>query len=159
MSELHPERANEPGIAEGIPVEPSLPSQTHRRLSLSASHSQYVSELPSPDDIERYERIEEGVLRWLMDASTKEQDHRHEIERRLVALDESSMPHFYSGQAWGRGIALILGIGFEGVMAFAIHQGEVKWGVGGAAAGLAAMIWAVRRDPTSRSPDDDLDDG
>lgn len=84
----------------------------------------------------------------LLASGEREQEHRHELERRLVGLDEGSMPQFYKGQRRAHLVALVLGFAYLAVMALAIFEGEETWGIVGAAGGLAALVWAARRDPT-----------
>ncbi len=84
----------------------------------------------------------------LLSSGESEQAHRHDLERRLVALDEGSMPRFYMGQRRAHFVSLVLGLAYLSLMGLAIVEGEETWGIGGAAAGLAAVVWATRRDPS-----------
>jgi uncharacterized membrane protein len=81
-----------------------------------------------------------------MAAGEREQAHRHAIENRLARLDEAAMPKFYAGQRRGHFVSLVLALGYEAVMLVAVLEGYAVEGVFGAAAGLAAMVWAIRRD-------------
>lgn len=78
-----------------------------RRLDLN--QSRYVSQLPSPDDLERYNELIPNVGERLLSAGEREQLHRHQIENRLVALDEEAMPKFYRGQAHAHIVSAVLG--------------------------------------------------
>jgi hypothetical protein len=73
------------------------------------------------------------------------------MEDRLVAIDERSMPRFYAGQTRAHVVAVILGLAYLVVMALAIVEGAAVVGIAGAAGGLAALVWAARRDPSSPS--------
>lgn len=98
--------------------------------------------------MERYQALEDGFTRELMDGARREQEHRHAIESRLVSLDESAMPKFYEGQKRGQYVSLALGALYLVVMLVAILEGAAWVGGGGAALGIAAMVWAIRRDPS-----------
>ena len=117
-----------------------------------------MSPLPSPDDLERYEELLPDAPERLLAAGEREQAHRHEVENRLIALDEQAMPRFYDGQRRGHFISLLLGGGYEAIMGLAILEGYALEGVIGAGVGIGAMVWAVRRDPSGphveRTPDE-----
>jgi hypothetical protein len=83
----------------------------------------------------------------LLAAGEREQAHRHEIEKRLAAIDEVAMPLFYKGQRRGHWISLTLGGGYEAIMLVAVLNGYALEGIVGAAVGIGSMIWALRRDP------------
>lgn len=119
------------------------------RLDLQASN--YVSPLPSPDDLESYKQMLPDAPERLLAAGEREQAHRHAMEDRLVAIDERSMPRFYAGQTRAHVVAVILGLAYLTVMALAIVEGAQVVGIAGAAGGLAALVWAARRDPTGSS--------
>jgi len=51
-------------------------------------------------------------------------------------------------------VSLILGLAYLGAMVFAMLQGYPLAGVGGATFGVAAVIWAIRREPSSSGSDD-----
>ncbi len=93
-----------------------------------------------------------------MAAGEREAAHRHQIENRLAAIDEKSMPKFYDGQRRGQWIgftvAVFIGTLYFGVMMAAILKGY-QGGVGGAALfGVAAIIWALRRDTSGGTRSD-----
>jgi uncharacterized membrane protein len=156
LSDSEPERkksddlVHDGEVLDAQPVSDGPPGPG-RHLSLDARQSRYASPLPPADDLERYERLLPGAAERLLAAGEREQAHRHEIENRLAALDEFSAPKFYEGQRRGHfislTIALTLGVGYELVMAYAIFKGAAVEGVVGAAVGIAALIWAARRDP------------
>lgn len=127
-----------------------------RRLEAVLQQTRYVSQLPPPDDLERYERLLPGSAERLLGAGEREQHHRHEIENRAAALDEDAMPKFYAGQRRGQVISAVVALGYEAIMAVAVLEGYPIEGIVGAAIGIGAMIWAMRRDPdASESSDDD----
>lgn len=148
--ELEP--SDEVETVEGEVLYPERrPRQTSRRLEWQ--ESRYISPLPSPEDLERYSELLADAPERLLAAGEREQSHRHEIESRLAALDEVGMPRFYEGQRRGHLISLALGAGYETIMAIAVIKGYALEGVVGAAAGIASMIWALRRSPGSGVPD------
>ncbi|MDP2711047.1 MAG: DUF2335 domain-containing protein [Solirubrobacteraceae bacterium] len=128
---------------------PRRSGQESRRLDVGWQESRYVSPLPSPDDLERYSAMLSDAPERLLAAGEREQAHRHEIESRLAHLDEVAMPKFYEGQRRGHYISLALGTGYEAIMFAAVLSGYAWEGIAGAAVGLGAMIWAVRRDTDS----------
>lgn len=83
-----------------------------------------------------------------MSVGEREQSHRHQAENRLLAIDEQEMPRFYAGQRVAQIMSLVLGLAYLGAMVLAILVGYPLAGVGGAAFGIAAIIWAVRREPS-----------
>ena len=89
----------------------------------------------------------------LLASGEREQAHRHTIESRLAAIDEVAMPRFYDGQRRGHVISLTLGVGYEGIMLVAVLEGYALAGIVGAATGMAAMFWALRRSPGDNVPD------
>lgn len=150
------DRLDPPEIVDARPVPDR--SRHDPRLDVGLEQSRFTSPLPRPDDLERYEMLLPGAAERLLAAGEREQAHRHEIERRLVALDEQAVPSFHEGQRRGHWISLSLGVGYELVMLAAILEGEAVAGITGAAIGLGAMIWAVRRDPSDTRSDDDAED-
>lgn len=118
------------------------------QLDVGLRQSSYTSPLPSPDDLDRYAAHLPDAADRLLTAGEREQAHRHEIESRLAAMDEQALPRFYAGQRFAHAVSLALGLAYLLAMALAILRGYPLIGVGGAALGLAAIIWAVRRDPS-----------
>jgi uncharacterized membrane protein len=127
------------------------PWRRDTRLNVGLRQSSYTSPLPSPDDLDRYAAHLSDAAERLLSAGEREQAHRHRIEDRLAAMDEQALPRFYAGQRFAHAVSLILGLAYLGVMVLAILDGYPLVGVGGATFGIAAIIWAVRRDPSERS--------
>lgn len=134
-------------VAEPSPTKPLTGGS--RRLDVRAEESRYTSPLPSPEDLRSYESLLPGAAERLLSSGEREQAHRHQLENRLAGIDEVSMPKFYEGQRRGHLISLVLGIGYLLLMLAAVLAGAEIAGVVGAAAGLAAMVWAIRRDSDS----------
>ncbi len=130
-------------------VRPPPPRHTSRRLDVGWQESRYASPLPSPEDLERYQRLLPDAPERLLSAGEREQAHRHEIESRLATIDEQAMPKFYAGQKRAHFVSALLGGGYEVVMLVAVLKGFALEGIVGAAAGIGAMVWAIRRDPGS----------
>jgi uncharacterized membrane protein len=126
-----------------------------RRASVNVGWRQvsYTSPLPSPADLDRYVTYVPDAAERLLAAGEREQAHRHRIESRLVTLDELAMPRYYAGQRFGQSLSLVLGIAYLSVMVMAIVQGLPLAGAGGAAFGIAAVIWAIRRDTSEPRSD------
>ena len=149
LSELERQKAGVTERAEGV----HWPGGT--RLDVGLRQSSYTSPLPAPDDLDRYVAHLPDAAERLLAVGEREQAHRHAIEDRLAAIDEQAMPRLYASQRFAHAISLILGLTYLGVMFFAILRGYPLVGVGGATVGLAAVIWAIRRDPSDAewSPD------
>lgn len=120
-------------------------------MDVGLQQSRYTSPLPSPGDLDRYATHVPDAAERLLAIGEREQAHRHTVEDRLVAIDEQSMPRFYAGQRHAHAISLILGLAYLAVMVLAIVKGYPLFGAGGAAFGIAAVVWSLRRD--SSSPD------
>lgn len=90
----------------------------------------------------------------LLAAGEREQAHRHDIERRLVVTDAEVMPRYFAGQRRAHLLGLSLGLAYLGAMVLAILLGYPLAGVGGATFGIAAVIWAIRREPSSSGSGD-----
>jgi uncharacterized membrane protein len=119
------------------------------RLDVGLQQSRYTSPLPSPADLDRYATHVPDAAERLLAIGEREQSHRHNVEDRLVAIDEEAMPRFYAGQRHAHAISLILGLAYLAVMVLAIAKGYPLFGAGGAAFGIAAVVWSLRRDSSS----------
>jgi len=138
------------GDGEGDPAVMRRASWTQgKRLDVGLCQLGYTSPLPSPDDLDRYAAHLPDAPERLLAAGEREQAHRHEIERRLAAMDEGALPRFFAGERFAHAVSLLLGLAYLSAMVLAILQGYPLAGVGGATFGVAAVIWAVRRDPSS----------
>lgn len=136
-------------------IEPGRRSRRHpgARLDVGLHQSTYTSPLPSPDDLDRYVARLPDAAERLLAAGEREQSHRHHIERQLVETDAAVMPRYFAGQRRAHLLGLILGLGYLAAMMFAMLQGYPLAGVGGATFGVAAVIWAIRREPSSSGSD------
>lgn len=83
-----------------------------------------------------------------------EQAHRRYVERQLVETDAAVMPRYFDGQRRAHFLGLTLGLGYLGAMVLAMLLGYPLAGVGGSTFGIAAVIWAIRREPSSSGADD-----
>jgi uncharacterized membrane protein len=137
-------------------IEPGRRSRRHpgARLDVGLCQSTYTSPLPSPDDLDRYVAHIPDAAERLLAAGEHEQAHRHYIERQLVATDADVMPRYFAGQRRAHLLGLILGLTYLGAMVFAILVGYPLAGVGGATFGIAAVIWAIRREPSTSGTND-----
>src|SRR5690606_29827900 len=125
-----------------------------RRFDAHWQETRYASPLPSPGDLERYRDLVPDSPERLLAAGEREQTHRHQIESRLASIDEQAMPKFYKGQSRGQLISAAVAIGYEAIMLVAVLEGYPIEGIAGAAFGIGAMIWAIRRDTTGAPPPD-----
>jgi uncharacterized membrane protein len=136
-------------------IDPGRRSRRHpgARLDVGLRQSTYTSPLPSPDDLDRYVARVPDAAERLLSAGEREQTHRHYIERQLVETDAEVMPRYFAGQRRAHLLGLILGLGYLGAMVLAILEGYPIAGVGGATFGVAAVIWAIRREPSASETD------
>jgi uncharacterized membrane protein len=139
-------------VLDGPVVEPRELRPDARRLEAVLQQTRYVSQLPAPADLERYREMIPDAPERLLAAGEREQQHRHEIENRAAALDEEAMPKFFDGQRRGHWISAVATLGYEGLMALAILEGYALEGIVGAAFGIAAVVWAFRRDTDGGDP-------
>lgn len=134
-------------VAQAMPIDRDDDLRPGAMLDVGLRQSSYTSPLPSPDDLDRYAGHLPDAAERLMAVGERKQMHRHEIEDRLAALDEAAPPRFYAGQRLAHVVSVALGLAYLAVMVLAILRGYPLAGVGGAAFGIAAVIWAVRRSP------------
>jgi len=141
---------------ESSVIEPGRRSRRHpgARLDVGLHQSTYTSPLPAPDDLDRYVAQIPDAAERLLSAGEREQAHRHLIERQLVETDAAVMPRYFAGQRRAHLLGLILGLAYLGAMVLAMVVGYPLAGVGGATFGVAAVIWAIRREPSSSGADD-----
>jgi len=118
-------------------------------VDVGLKQSHYASPLPSPDDLDRYATHLPDAAERLLSIGEREQTHRHEVECRLVTLDEVAMPQFYAGQRRAHLIGMTLGLAYLALMLVAIARGYPLLGAGGSAFGIAAVVWSLRRDPAA----------
>ncbi len=123
------------------------------RLDVGLRQSTYTSPLPSPDDLDRYVALVPDAAERLLSAGEREQAHRHRVESELVATDADTMPRYFAGQRRAHISGLVLGLSYLAAMVLAILAGYPLAGVGGATFGIAAVIWAIRRDPSTPAPE------
>lgn len=106
--------------------------------------------LPPPDDLERYVQHLPDAAERLLAAAEREQAHRHQLENRLLAIDQDAAPRSFESHRRACWIALVVGLAFLAAMVVAILDGYATAGVAGAALGMAAVAWATR--PPARPP-------
>lgn len=123
------------------------------RLDVGLQQSSYTSPLPSPDDLDRYVAQVPDAAERLLASGEREQAHRHSLESQLAATDAEVMPRYFAGQRRAHFIGLTLGLLYLAAMVLAILQGYPLAGVGGATFGVAAVIWAIRREPFTSGSD------
>ena len=141
--------------ARALPERPPATPNPRLDVGVGIGTTRYVSPLPSPEDLERYEKLIPGSPDRLLAAGEREQAHRHDLESRLAAIDEAAMPRFYEGQRRGQSLGFAAALAYLLVMLAAILKGEIIGGVVGAGAGAGALVWSLRREsgrPPTEAP-------
>jgi uncharacterized membrane protein len=116
-------------------------------LAHTLAHTQYTSPLPAPADLREYAEMLPDAPERLLSAGEREQAHRHAMEREVMTVEAKATSAFFAGQRWAVVVGGIVCLAYLGVMLRAIERGSELLGIGGAAFGLAAILWAARRDP------------
>lgn len=89
--------------------------------------------LPTPENVERYEAVLPGTMERLLSIAEKEQQHRHETEK-LIILNESKL------QTRAQLIALFVCIASFGMGAILILKGQSIEGLTALLVTLASFI-------------------
>jgi uncharacterized membrane protein len=118
-------------------------------MSTNSASGDY-SLLPPPADLDRYVEHLPDAAERLLAAAEREQTHRHQIEIRLLAIDQDAVPRSFERHRRTCWTALVAGLAYLAVMVVAILEGYATAGAGGAAVGMAAAAWATR--PPARPP-------
>jgi uncharacterized membrane protein len=130
-----------------------IPHRAVRR-EVGSPATDRVARYRDMDDLDRYAAHVPDAAERLLAAGEREQAHGHRVEGRLAATDAEVVLRYFAGQRRAHVIGLILGLSYLGAMVLAILQGYPLAGVGGATFGIAAVIWAIRREPSASGSDD-----
>jgi len=71
-------------VLEKNPDLNKLASQSHT-ASLEVALEQHRGPIPSPATLAAYKELDPALVTWILDASSKEQNQRHEMEKAEVA--------------------------------------------------------------------------
>lgn len=132
-------------------IDPS-PLKEGEREYLIREWEFFSGPLPPPDVFARYKEIDPQVAQVILDLTVKEQEHRHQEERKLTEADIRS--HFR-----GQSFAALISILLIGSMTYLFATDHTWEAAGLGAGGFASVILAFLRNrfleqPSERSPKD-----
>ncbi len=64
--------------------------------------------LPSPEELRCYQEVDPNIVKFLMDTSSKEQAHRHELDHKQVSLIDKNNRYRYNINRIGLYSALVI---------------------------------------------------
>ena len=82
--------------------------------------------LPSPQELEAYQRIDPNIVRYLIDASVKEQNHRHKMDEKKLKIVAKADGRIGRMNWWGMFFAFLCLIALLAVVAYALYL-DKQW--------------------------------
>ena len=82
--------------------------------------------LPSPQELEAYQRIDPNIVRYLIDASVKEQNHRHKMDEKKLKIVAKADGMFGRMNWLGMFFAFLCLIALLAVVAYALYL-DKQW--------------------------------
>ncbi|MDO4984396.1 MAG: DUF2335 domain-containing protein [Prevotella sp.] len=98
------------------------------------------SALPSPQELEAYQRIDPRIVDMLIENTRKEQEHRHETDRQKLKILRRSESRTERINFWGMAFAFLSVTLFVGLTAWALYL-DHPWFAG--LSGFGALITIV----------------
>ena len=103
--------------------------------------SQQEIVLPDADELGKYQKLDPGIVQWLMDHASQEQSFRHQSHNRKLTIRELNAASDRRLNGWGMFCGLLIflgGMGLSGLLVYLGHSvaGPIFGGVtliGGAA--------------------------
>ena len=95
------------------------------------------STLPSPQELSDYKKVDPRIVELLMDASKKEQEHRHKTEDEKIQIIRSSDANLTRMNWWGMFFAFLALLTLVGLSAYALYL-DKQWFAG--IFGFAAVV-------------------
>jgi uncharacterized membrane protein len=92
--------------------------------------------LPSPEELEKYEKVFQGATKWMMETTTKEQLHRHMQESKKIKMMNAVVLSQVAKDLFPYIILIIL----IALSAFLLLKGKSIEGSVFGGAGLAVLI-------------------
>ena len=92
--------------------------------------------LPSPEELEKYEKVFQGATKWMMETTTKEQLHRHMQESKKIKMMNAVVLSQVAKDLFPYIILIIL----FALSAFLLLKGKSIEGSVFGGAGLAVLI-------------------
>lgn len=102
--------------------------------------------LPPPSELRQYQEIDPNIISFIIETTKKEQDFRHDFERRKLKVFNTGNRQNYMINWWGMSYACLVMLAGLGLSAFLIYNNKVVIGTifGGTAMVIAAAIF-IRR--------------
>lgn len=82
--------------------------------------------LPSPQELEAYQRIDPNIVSYLIDASVKEQNHRHKMDEKKLKIVAKADGRIGRMNWWGMFFAFLCLIALLAVVAYALYL-DKQW--------------------------------
>lgn len=108
--------------------------------------------LPSPQELAAYKEIDPQIVTFLMEASVKEQNHRHEMDKVKYDLIRKSESRIGRMNWWGMAFAFLSIVVIVGLAAYALYL-DRPWfaGILGASTLIAvASIFINKEKPDTK---------
>jgi uncharacterized membrane protein len=103
--------------------------------------------LPSPEELSEYKKIDPNIINFLIDASIKEQQHRHQIEKEKINIIKQSDNVTTKINIWGMFFAFLSIVVMSAVTGFALYL-DKSWiaGIMGASTLVSIASLFIRND-------------
>jgi uncharacterized membrane protein len=113
-----------------------MSKQNNKTLAMQKGDTKLIYQeghLPTPDSVERYEKVLPGTLERLLQLSEKEQAHRHAAENKIIDGE-------HSARTRAQVIAFIFGLAFIFMAGFLIFKDKPLEGLAALITTLAAFM-------------------
>jgi uncharacterized membrane protein len=107
--------------------------------------------LPPADELAKYHALDPNVVAFIIEATKKEQDFRHDFDRKRLKVFDKGNRREFSINMWGMVFAfLVMALGL-GLAAFLVYCDKIVYGsiFGGIALAIAASVFVRRRSEIS----------
>lgn len=103
--------------------------------------------LPSPQELEAYQRINPNIVSYLINASVKEQEHRHKMDEKKLKILANADGRIGRMNWWGMFFAFFCLIALSAVVAYALYL-DKPWlaGILGGTTIVSVISLFVRKD-------------
>lgn len=98
--------------------------------------------LPSPQELEAYKNIDPQIVTFLMEASVKEQDHRHNMDKVKYNLIKKSESRIGRMNWWGMAFAFLSIVVIVLLAAYALYL-DRPWFAGLLGAGTLVTVASI----------------
>lgn len=98
--------------------------------------------LPSPQELAAYKEINPQIVQFLMDASVKEQGHRHDMDKLKIELVRKSENRIGRMNWWGMAFAFLSIVVIVALAAYALYL-DRPWFAGLLGAGTLVTVASI----------------